>query len=63
MATEIHENLAKVLMLDEKNNEYEILFSEIVGEKCTYKIKEEDIELFGDHASKYMNFFGEIPKY
>jgi uncharacterized protein YbaR (Trm112 family) len=62
-ALEFNENLAKVLMMDENKQVYEILFSGIEGEHCTYKIHNHDIESFGEDSQTYMNHFGEFPKY
>ncbi|MCD4746556.1 MAG: hypothetical protein K8R58_09665 [Bacteroidales bacterium] len=62
-AADINKNLAEVIMIDEKNHEYKILFSEIAGQKCTYKIKNDDIEAFGEDALEYTNFWGVNPKY
>jgi hypothetical protein len=52
----IHENIYKILMQDEEDQEYEILFSGIYGERCTYQINEEKVLSYGEHASKYLNF-------
>ena len=57
-AININENLAEVLMIDELGDEYEIYFSEIIGEQVTIKIHESDIESFGDDTDTYMNYFG-----
>jgi len=57
-ALSVNKNLAKVVMIDKNANEYDVYFSEIVGEKCTYKIHEKDIESFGTNAAEYINFFG-----
>lgn len=63
-APDINKNLAMVLMVDEGGNEFEIYFSEIVGEKCTYKIKGGKLkEVYGHDSEKYTNFFGETPGY
>ena len=43
-------------MIDENKKEYEILFSKIAGEKSTYKIVGESLEIFGDHHSNYIDF-------
>ena len=53
---EVNENLAKVLMIDESNEEHLIVFSGIAGEKATYRIKDEDVEHYGENAGKYINF-------
>jgi len=63
VATDLNDNLAKVLLVDEKGEEYEVLFSGIAGENCTYKIKEDDMEVFGESSAVYMNYFGEGPRY
>lgn len=60
---EVSKNLAKILMQDENGQQAEIYFSEIVGEKCTYKVTDEEIESFGEQPELYTNFFGETPKY
>lgn len=61
----LHEdkNLAKVNMIDEENVEYDILFSEVVGRKCTYKIHGDMVEAFGADANIHTNFWGETPRY
>ena len=52
----VHENIYKVIMQDEEDQEYEILFSGIYGERCTYQISEEKVNTFGDDAGKYLNY-------
>ena len=63
LASKINENLAEILMIDENKNNFEIYFSKIAGEKCTYRISEGGIESFGKDSPHYINFFGEKPKY
>lgn len=58
-ASELHQNLARIVMIDEDDRRYDIVFSEIAGEKCTYKIGNEEIESFGEDSGHYTNFFGE----
>ncbi len=62
-ALEINEHLEKILMVDSNHTVYQILFSGIAGEHCTYKIKEHGVESFGEDSQTYMNFFGEFPKF
>ena len=62
-ALEFNENLVKILMVDSNQTVYEILFSGIAGEHCTYKIKGHEIESFGEDSQKYTNFFGAFPNY
>ena len=57
-AMNVNRNLAEIIMIDKDNQEYEIFFSEIIGEKCTYKIHDKDMEAFGSNSGEYMNFFG-----
>ena len=56
LAADIHDNLSRIIMVDKKNDEYEILFSKIAGEKSTYKIVGESTEIFGEHHSNYIDF-------
>ena len=56
LAADIHDNLSHIIMIDENKKEYEILFSKIAGEKSTYKIVGESLEIFGDHHSNYIDF-------
>ncbi|MBI5218764.1 MAG: hypothetical protein HY958_07535 [Bacteroidia bacterium] len=59
----INENLAMILMKDEKGVESEIYFSEIYGEHCTYKItNKKKIEMYGEDSHRY-NFWGISPNY
>jgi hypothetical protein len=55
LAAEKHPNLAQIIMVDENNNEYTILFSKVVGEQATYKVKNEKIEAFGTDKDKYID--------
>jgi len=56
LASDIHDNLSNIIMIDEKGQKFEILFSKIAGEKSTYKIIGESVEVFGDHHSNYIDF-------
>ena len=62
-ALEFNENLVKVLMSDENKRVYEVLFSGIAGEHCTYKLNSTKMEAYGEDSDKYQNFFGEGPRY
>ena len=62
-ALEINENLVKVLMVDDSMRVYEVLFSGIAGEHCTYKLKDRELEAYGEDSEKYQNFFGEGPRF
>ncbi|HPD95065.1 MAG: hypothetical protein H6537_08510 [Bacteroidales bacterium] len=56
-ATEIHENLVHLILLDEGNNRHNVYFSGIVGEYCTYKISDDKYEKFGDASENYEMYF------
>lgn len=51
-----HENLAQIIMRDEKNQEFEILFSQIAGEHSTYKIIGDHVSYYGEHGDNYIDF-------
>jgi hypothetical protein len=54
-------NLVKVHMSDPEGNEYEINISNIIGEYCTYKIKEKDVEAYGPDADRYRKYL-DVPQ-
>lgn len=58
--SKIHNNIFKILMQDDEDQEYEILFSGIYGERCTYQIIENKVSHFGQDAEKYINFINLI---
>lgn len=60
---EEHINLAKIIMIDNKGEEYDIVFSKIVGERCTYLVHGKEVESYGPDASEYFNYWGEKPNY
>lgn len=55
-SSELSTKLGKIMLFDQQDNaEYEILFSKIAGERCTYKKKGDKIIPFGEHQSKYLS--------
>ncbi|PLX00773.1 MAG: hypothetical protein C0594_15310 [Marinilabiliales bacterium] len=48
--------LAEVILEDSENKKSKILFSKIAGEKCTYKVTEENYEAYGENSHKYINY-------
>jgi len=56
LASKLHRNLARIIMIDDNSNEFEILFSKKAGEKSTYKIEGETMEIFGDDSAEYIDF-------
>ena len=53
-------NLVKIILVEE-DGESEIYFSSLAGEKCTYKIKDKEIEELGPDAEKYKKYF-DVPE-
>ena len=61
---QISSDLAEVIMIDEKNDEYKIIFCEIAGKECTIKIKDKlVVESFGEDVNDYQNYWGSGPNY
>ncbi len=53
-------HLVRIILRDEKGKESDIYFSNIAGEKCTYKLSETGVEKKGPDAGKYDKYF-DIP--
>lgn len=58
LASDAHENLAKIILVDEDKNEFHILFSKVAGEQSTFKIVGDNIEAFGEDSKDYLDFLG-----
>ena len=56
-----YNHLVRIIMIDEQNKEFDIYFSDIAGEKCTYKISGSNIEKQGPDAKLYDKYF-EVPE-
>lgn len=56
-----YNHLVRIIMVDESGKEYDIYFSDIGGEKCTYKVGASTIEKKGPDAEKYNKYF-EVPE-
>lgn len=54
-------HLVRIIMIDENGKEFDIYFSGIIGENCTYKISEAGIEKTGPDTKLYDKYF-DIPK-
>ncbi len=63
LAADSSRSLAKVNIADDKGSSYELLFSEIAGEHCTYILKQDKLETYGEDSHHYINHFGEVPNY
>lgn len=57
-AINVNNHLAEVVMLDKSGKEYQVYFSEIVGEHVTFKIDDSRMESYGEDTEGYVNFFG-----
>ena len=53
-----YKHLVRIIMIDENGKEYNIYFSGIAGEKCTYKIRENKVEVkTGPDVKTYDKYF------
>ncbi|MCF8303081.1 MAG: hypothetical protein K9I94_07380 [Bacteroidales bacterium] len=55
-----HKNLAWLIMRDQEGQEYDILFSQIRGEQCTFKVLGKHTESFGKDAHQYLQFLHRV---
>jgi hypothetical protein len=59
-----YKHLVRLIMIDEKGKEYNIYFSDIAGEKCTYKLRENKVEVkTGPDVETYDKYFDVPEKY
>ncbi len=56
-----YNHLVRIIMIDDDGKEFDIYFSDIVGEKCTYKISGGEIEKIGPDSIKYDKYF-DVPE-
>ncbi|HUW92075.1 MAG TPA: hypothetical protein VMV74_02840 [Bacteroidales bacterium] len=54
-------HLVRIIMIDEKGKEFDIYFSGIAGEKCTYQLTDAGVVKKGPDASKYDKYF-DVPE-
>ena len=59
--SEKYKHLVRIIMIDDDNKEYNIYFSGIAGEKCTFKIRGTKLESQGPDAKLYHKYF-EVPE-
>ena len=57
LASTKHINLAMVIAEDENKQEFEIFFSQIVGEHSTVKMVGDHVDLYGEDSYKYQDLF------
>jgi hypothetical protein len=56
-----YNHLVRIIMTDDEKREYDIYFSGIAGQKCTYKIRGKKMEVKGPDAKLYSKYF-EVPE-
>jgi len=56
LKSDIHENLALVLMKDKKGKSFVVYFSQVAGEHSTYEIDGEAVHAAGEDAGLYTYF-------
>jgi hypothetical protein len=57
-----YKHLVRIIMIDENGKEFDIYFSGIAGEKCTYKIRENKIlQKIGPDVKTYDKYF-DVPE-
>ena len=56
-----YKHLVRIILVDENKKEYDIYFSEIAGENCTYKLGTGEMEAKGSDSQRYNKYF-DIPE-
>ncbi len=56
-----YNHLVRIIMIDDEKREFDIYFSGIAGQKCTYKIRGKKMEVKGPDAQLYSKYF-EVPE-
>ncbi|MGC1391831.1 MAG: hypothetical protein WA816_12410 [Bacteroidales bacterium] len=56
LISDIHKNLAHVIMLDEKGESHDVYFSQIVGEHSTFETDGDSVHVTGEDAGRYTYF-------
>jgi hypothetical protein len=52
-----YNHLVRIIRVEDDGKQYDVYFSDIGGEKCTYKIGEDKLEMAGPDASRYNKYF------
>ena len=65
LTSNLTDRLVKVMMVNDSKEEFTVLFSGVLGEKCTYTLSQTQNEVmsYGVDSSNYVNFFGASPEY
>ncbi len=56
LKSDIHPNLAHIIMNDEAGKSYDVFFSQIAGEHSTYETKDDSVHMTGEDAGRYTYF-------
>jgi hypothetical protein len=56
LKSDIHPNLAYVIMIDEQGKSFDVYFSQVAGEHSTYKTDGDSVHMSGEDAGKYTYF-------
>lgn len=56
LISDIHKNLAHVILLDESGKSHDVYFSQVVGEHSTFETDGESVRVKGEDAGKYTYF-------
>lgn len=56
-----YNHLVRIIMVDQSGKHFDVYFSGIGGEKCTFKIGDDNIEIKGPDADRYNKYF-DIPE-
>lgn len=56
LKSDIHENLAHVVMVEDSGKKSDVYFSRIIGEHSTYKTDGDAVQVSGEDAGKYTYF-------
>jgi hypothetical protein len=57
-----YKHLVRIIMIDEAGKEYNIYFSGIAGEKCTYKLRENKVEAKVGPDTKIYDKYFDVPE-
>ncbi|MBN1108063.1 MAG: hypothetical protein JXR66_11335 [Bacteroidales bacterium] len=56
-----YNHLVRIIRVEEDGKQYDVYFSDIGGEKCTFKLGDDKLEVQGPDASLYNKYF-DIPE-
>ncbi len=60
--TKQHHRLCRLIMIGEDYKEYDVFFSGMGGEYCTYKVRDKKVEMKGPHAELYEKYLDVPPE-